>query len=316
MRFIVKCEVEANVILPGRLEIRNDGRIFELEVDSENRWNILRVTAPVQFTKRFKWGAEPLPEPNAAQAAPYNLRNDFDEELFDSIIADIQALESTLALFFPIRKINWRHPFLNVEFEPGDWRDPTWGNIWNLRVDRGMPPPTIVEESSFVQVASRGLSSHHLATIESFWREGENEMLSGRFINAFYNFFFVVEGLYGNGRYNDKLEAELKNSTELAGYILAYVASPQPNRLIEQIHGMISEQKKHELPTPSTLIRTLILIRNRLHHFSNDPKKQHGSPLIHDQYEGIATLVRFLAHKGLVKRALEVAGPGIRPAKG
>ena len=57
---------------------------------------------------------------------------------------------------------------------------------------------------------------HHLTTIESFWREGENEMFAGRFINAFYNFYFVLEGLYGNRKWrNDDLEAEFNASAEL-----------------------------------------------------------------------------------------------------
>lgn len=165
-----------------------------------------------------------------------------------------------------------------------------------------------------MQIAFKGLASHHLATIESFWREGENEVHGGRFINAFYNFYFVLEGLYGNGQWNnDKLEAEFKGSNELKAWIDAYLAAPQSEAHIEQVHQLLPEQKKLALPTHETLIELIIRTRNRLHHFSNDPKKPHGSPLNHDLYEGISMLVRFLAQKGLVKRALEVTGVAGRP---
>jgi hypothetical protein len=106
MRFIVKCEVEADVILPRRLELRKDSRIFEMEVESGNVWKTLRVTAPVQYPKRFTWGMEPSLEPRPANTAPFKVHAKFDEDLFNSIIADIQALESTLSLFFPIRRID------------------------------------------------------------------------------------------------------------------------------------------------------------------------------------------------------------------
>lgn len=308
MRFIVRCEVEADVILPRRLELRKDGRLFELEVGADNRWNILRVTAPVKYPKRFKWGMEPVPKPKPANVAPYKIRGEFDEELYEDIIADIQALESTFSVFFSIKQIDWRHPILNVEFEPGDWRNPAWGNLENVQVNQGKLPPERPQEKAFVQIAFMGLASHHLTTIESFWREGQNELYAGRYINAFYNFFFVLEGLYGNGKYNDKLEGEFKNSAELRGSIEVYLASDQLNKHIEQVYEMLPDQKKQELPTHETLIRLLIRTRNRLHHFANDPKKEQASPLNHDKFEGITTLVRFLAHKGLVKRALEVNG--------
>jgi hypothetical protein len=316
MRFSVRCEVEADVILPRGLELRRHGRIFELEVESGNLWKTLRVTAPVKYPKRFRWGLEPIPEPRPANAAPFKVHGKFDKDLFDSIIADIQALESTLSLFFPLKRIDWRHPVLNVEFESNDRRDLTWGNLENVRVNSGTPPPVKADENLFVQIAFKGLASHHLATIESFWREGENEVLAGRFINAFYNFYFVLEGLYGNGQWNnDKLESEFKASTELETSIDAYFAARQPQKHIEQVHRMLPEQKKQALPTREILIELIIRTRNRLHHFSNDPKKPHGSPLNHELYEGISMLVRFLAHKGLVKRALEVTGVAGRPAE-
>ena len=78
---------------------------------------------------------------------------------------------------------------------------------------------------------------------------------------------------------------------------------------------MLPDQKKQQLPTHETLIRLLIRTRNRLHHFANDPKKEQASPLNHDRFEGITTLVRFLAHKGLVKRALEVKRVGAKPVE-
>ena len=309
MRFIVTCDVEAEIILPRRLQLQQGDRTLELEISHDHRWNLLRVTSPVRYQKRFKWGMEPVPEPRAANAAPFKAHCEFDKELFESIIADIQALESNLALFFPVKRIDWGHPVLNVEFESNDRRDPAWGNLENFHVNPKARPSVKANEQSFVQLTFQGLASHHLTTIASFWREGENEMFSGRFINAFYNFYFVLEGLYGNGKWNNReIEAEFKSSSELGASIDACQRAPHQTNHIQQIFDMLPDQKKRSLPTHDTLIELIIRTRNRLHHFSNDPKKVHGSPLNHAKYEGIAVLVRFLAHTGLVKRALEIKG--------
>jgi hypothetical protein len=303
-------------MLPRRLELRKAARVFELEIDADKRWNILQVITPVTHPKRFSWGLEPVPEPRASNAAPYRFHGKFDEELFDSVVADIQALESSMSLFYPIKRIDWRHPVLNVEFEPGDWRDPRWGDMGEFRMNPKTRPSVTADEESFAQIAFRGLASHHLTTIESFWREGENEMFAGRFINAFYNFYFVLEGLYGNRKWrNDDLEGEFNGSAELKAALDSHMAAKQPRQHIEQIYRMLPEQKKKTLPTHGTLFKLIIDTRNRLHHFSNDPKKPHGSPLVHDEYEGIAIVVRSLAHQGLVKRAMGVTGVSCGPVQ-
>ena len=95
---------------------------------------------------------------------------------------------------------------------------------------------------------------------------------------------------------------------EYGASIDACQRAPHQTNHFQQIFDMLPDQKKRSLPTHDSLIELIIRTRNRLHHFSNDPKKVHGSPLNHAKYEGIAVLVRFLAHTGLVKRALEIKG--------
>jgi hypothetical protein len=34
----------------------------------------------------------------------------------------------------------------------------------------------------------------------AFFREGKNDYIEQKFINAFFNFYFVLEGMFGNGK--------------------------------------------------------------------------------------------------------------------
>jgi hydroxypyruvate isomerase len=57
----------------------------------------------------------------------------------------------------------------------------------------------------------------------------------------------------------------------------------------------------------------LVWTRGDLHHFANNPNKTSGSPLTHEEYEGIAMLARYLSRRGLMlqmERLNTQANPG------
>lgn len=310
MKLIVECDVESKIILPRRLELIRNGRSFIFQVDGENRWIKLKVVSSVPDASRFKWGIEPVPKPKAGQA-PCTVHARPERELFDTVISDIQCLESAISVFYPVRNIDWRHPTINVELEDGDPRDRSWGGLGEVHWGAGTLPPARPTEKDFVTVACLGLVSESLVVVESFWREGENERLAGKHINAFYNYYFVLEGLYGNGKKKNKqIEDNLKASTELCNSIGLYLSSPQPEHHIKQVFDMLPSQKKSCLPTAETLISLLVSTRGRLHHFANNPNRSEGSPLVHDQYEAITTMARFLAHKAIVAVATKIQAVG------
>jgi hypothetical protein len=55
------------------------------------------------------------------------------------------------------------------------------------------------------------------------------------------------------------------------------------------------------IPTSQELVGLLVSTRGMLHHFQNTPNREHGSPLVHDKYEGITYFARQLAHGSILE---------------
>jgi hypothetical protein len=210
-----------------------------------------------------------------------------------------------MSVFFPVRSVNWRYPTVKLVFEECDQQDPNWGDLQSLRVSRQKPGAIKAEEKHFVSIVGIALNSQSLVVVESFWREGESEWVSGKFINAFVSFYLVLEGLYGSRKTkNYQIEQAFLASTELRASIENFLNDQHPLQHIDQIIKLVKVGNR--LPTRVELIKLLVSIRGRLHHFQNNPKCPQGSPLAHDDYEGMAYLVRCLAHKGIVAQAVKV----------
>lgn len=314
MKFEVRCELESDIILPRRLELKTETRTLSFEVDERGRWDLISIVAEVADPSRVRWGLEPVPETGRQNQAPAKVVGELDPELYDSIINDLQCVESTLSVFLPLRNINWHYPTLNIIFEDGDPVDPKWGDLRDFRVSRQKPAPTEVEEGAFVSMVGLALKSHSLVAVESFWREGENEWVSGRFINAFFNYYFILEGLYGKRKTkNSHIEKEFLASPELKTSIDKFLADQHPQRHIEQVASLLKITDR--MPTAEDFIRLLVSIRGRLHHFQNNPNRAEGSPLEHSEYEGISALARYVAHKGIVSEALKIKPLKFAPRK-
>lgn len=81
MKLSVKCEVNSDVILPRRLEVRTGPRTFCFEVDKQGRWNEIVVLADIADPSRIRWGLEPVPEPRNPNHAPANVVGDLEPSL-------------------------------------------------------------------------------------------------------------------------------------------------------------------------------------------------------------------------------------------
>jgi hypothetical protein len=309
MKLKVKCDVQSEVILQRRLEFKASDRAFVFEVDAQGIWNSLTVLADVKNPSKVQWGTKDVEGPLARNQAPFNIVGSIEPQLFDSVIAEIQALESALSLFMPLRQINWRYPEYEPVFEEGEEKS----DLGAVRVSRGKIPPQRIVEKTFVSVVGIGLKAQSLTVVASFWREGENDWVAGKFINAFFNYYFVLEGLYGNRKTNNRrVEAEMLKSAGLLAQIEKFNSGQHPLQHLEKLATMLNV---NTIPTSEQLVGLLVSTRGKLHHFQNNPNREQGSPLVHDKYEGIAYLARQLAHGSILEltRSINPITFGPRP---
>jgi hypothetical protein len=305
MKLSVECSVRSNTILGKDAEIAYGEREVRLFVDTSGVWNKVQVVQRVPDPTKVQWGMEPVVT-TAPNQSPWMVHANVDSDLYRDIIADIQCLESALALSFPVENIGWGATTMNIIHEEGDPPLPEgWEPISNIRVSRPEPEPKQVDRQFFLAIALLSPQYRPIVVPLSFWREGQNEMNEHKFINAFYNFYFVIEGLYGKGKTkNYQTLEEFKKSKELREYLDEFLKMKHPIQYFEQIRTILAEMKKK--PDAEGLIHALVKIRGELHHFTNRQSKNAGSPLTHDNYEAVADLAKFLAHRALTAAMLKM----------
>lgn len=297
MKLKIKCDVQSEVILQRRLEFKADDMTYAFEIDSNGVWNSITVLADMKDPSKNRWGMEPVEGPLAPSQAPFKVVGSFEPGLFDSVVANLQSLESALSLYMPLREIGWLYPETEVIFEEGE--EKTLGHLGAVKVNRGKIPPRKVAEHMFVILVGIGLRAHDITVLASFWREGESNWVSGKFINAFFNYYFVLEGLYGNKKTKNKqIGAEMLRSPGLIAQIETFNKGQHPLQHLQQLAKMLNVT---DVPTPQDLIGLLVSTRGKLHHFQNNPHREQGSPLVHDKYEGVAYLARQLARGSILE---------------
>jgi hypothetical protein len=156
MKLSLKCAVQSDIILSRRLELKTKGSTYCFEVDKRGRWNALEIRVHVPDPSKIKWGLEPVPEPRQPNQAPGNVVGDFGSGLYESAVEKLQALESTLSVFFPVQSIDWRYPTMAVIFEDGDEKDPNMGDLQDIRISRQrLGRPELRNSHSFALSGSR-----------------------------------------------------------------------------------------------------------------------------------------------------------------
>ncbi len=305
MKVILSCKVDSLAVLdqPFKLSINNKEVAFG--IGDKGIWNSITVTAKVTDPSKVKWGLEPV-VPLTPEHAPQNVNAEVGKELYHEIISDIQSLESTLALFFPLRHIRWANNTLNVQWEEGDPPNPPdWGPLFNVNVGRAERKPVPVTINEFQSFALLSTTYRSINVAQSFWREGSNEFERGNFINAFYNFYFVLEGLYANGKWRTgQVLAEFKNNTELCESVNLFLKESHPEMHIRQVAAMLIT--KHKKPDVEGFLFLVVHTRGELHHVADSPHKIQPSPFVQDEFEGLADVVRFLSRRALLNAMMRI----------
>lgn len=113
----------------------------------------------------------------------------------------------------------------------------------------------------------------------SFFRRGTNDIKRDEYIEAFYDFYFMLESHYGNGKTkNTAIERELISSELLEGYINKIVKNP--NYVYTLPTELRAKFNKEYSVTTVEFIKKIVKLRGFLHHHNTkrkngwDPGKQ------------------------------------------
>jgi hypothetical protein len=302
MKYGLKCPVTSRLAIPGEVELPWNGWTVKFTPGLNNYLTELTLSAS---------GQDPEPYRNSAQvdkaANKVTVQVNRDQVLHSRLLEAVKSLESILGFYLNLKRIHWESSSVFVEPETTEEASLVDIRQWEVIYTVGDPELTANREQLINIVALAG-SCLPLATTLSFFREGATDSKTFRYISAFFNFYFVLEGLFGNGKTKNRdVEAEFKRSNELREAIALVVS-----RGFEPTYGedVSVEDRLKGMNKPfdaDGIIHMLVWMRGDLHHYVGDPRK--GTPLNQDRYQSLAAFCLDLCGVILHARINELSHP-------
>jgi hypothetical protein len=289
MRCALEATIEGKLRLPADLDTQwfNSKRLV-IKRDNDGFASLIRIEGPVAPDDMISMAVthDPGMPPHFHGTGGVKIREDLENEL--------KQIESTLGVFFRITRIKWEHATSIVIPEtPQEAAQIQWNNLRMMREEAERPKEPTVED--FNVSLHMGYHARALATTMSFFREGDGDMRIFRYISAFDSFYFVIEGLYANGRFGNKeVRAEFKTSKTLTDAITHVLTLPlysKPARMkgvlaLDEFLKLVNQPR-----TVDGIIHMITWVRGDVHHFVNNPKKLTASPFTHHRYEILASFL-------------------------
>jgi hypothetical protein len=286
----MECRVESNTLIKGEIQITNEMRTYIFYPNKEGLLSKIAIISPVSDPQKFYSTLKPDVIPGVAEL---NLK--LDENLYDSMVKEFQELESLMALELNMKNIKWDSPKYELLFDTEEEARNAGIISWHAEEEN----KEYLVETSKETLEDLIKRKHMLGAIIiplSFYREGMREAYAKKYINAFFDFYFILEGMYGGGKTkNYEVENQFKASNRLRE-ITQIVINDRINNNPQQ-HQKITEMLKRRGKTllVDSLLELIVRTRGELHHFTNNPNKPQGTPFTHKEFRSIASVTGALA---------------------
>lgn len=228
-----------------------------------------------------------------------------DGGLRTELLSDLQQIEGLLAFHFKVSRVRWDTARSESVAETEEERGL---GAYSLQTTRSIPDWRSGEltPQAAEKLTERSVEHPQLTVPLSFWREGNNDLHSFRFINAFFNFYFVLEGRYANGKTgNDEVQKQFMRSDQLKGIISRILPAHLNNGVTPNALMQALERSRLDLTTDG-VITLLIKTRGEVHHYSERSTRPQGNPLNQENYAAVAFLAGHIATDTLLERLAEV----------
>jgi hypothetical protein len=262
----------------------------------------LAIIAKVNNPEKFY--SEATYSPNKEVKAHFIIKT--DKQLFDSIINEFQEIESLLALQYSIKNIRWDKPKHNLICETDEEREKV--SLNNIMLEKQFRnEPTEASTDSLADCIKRKENLQPVIIPLSFYREGVNDFKSFKYINAFFNFYFVLEGLFGKGKTkNYQVEQEFNKSYRFRRNVLYFLVSERKNnsKHYQKLSSML--KSKNKTVDVDSLIWLIVSTRGDLHHFTNNLNRFQGTPFTHEHFESIAFFLMHISIQSIFAKIVDI----------
>lgn len=285
MKICLSCNVESTSTLSNEISINYENKELTLKRDAESHFNQIIIKQKIQDGEYVSALEK---DKNGELVAKISVK----PELFEEMLSDLQYLESFLSIDFGIVKIYWGQGGTPPElsFEPESEEEKSKLGVYSIQHKKEYPE--IRKEIRKEAVEQFIRNKQHLQNLifpVAFLREGMDQFNNFKYIYAFYNFYFVLEDLYANGKFDEHgFLSECKKSTSLIQTVSKAYNTLDP-RHKNNIKRLLDERTFKE--TSEDLLKLLFRIRGSIHHFGSKSTQKHGTPFNHANFESPAFFI-------------------------
>lgn len=301
MKLGVKCKVESETLI-GNSELNTviDDIEYSLIPDTNGLLSEIIIRVKNSDIDKLIANISPSEYPSPAK---HTLNIQLSQKDIDDIRVLFQDIESALSFSANLRKIYWEEPTYIFIPETDDERLNI--NVGEFTINKSYP--TVLKKmtiNDFTDMIKNRSKYQFLTIAKAFHREGIREYSSFRYINAFYNFYYVIEDLYGAGKTkNSAIENEFKKDINFREIVTWMIENNIKDDHLENIKRFtLEENKKYDV---DGLIELVVQVRGNLHHFSSKSSKRKGTPLNHKDFESMAFLLMGLSVRSILQKIIE-----------
>ncbi len=301
MKYSLECNVDSKILIGNTLYIVEGNKEYILMPNKDGFLTSIKIIAKVENPEKFYSKLE-----KGNGKAKYNITIESDATLVNDLSSDFQYLESSLAFVGNLKRIHWTDP--KQEWIPETEEEKSKMKVFGAYFSRKYPNrPTILKKQDFTQIIKDKDKYHCLTTLKSFYREGKNSFDQFQYVNAFYNFYFIIEDLFGGGKTrNRQIEQSFKSSVELRETI-KWAMNTQI-KTSEKHSKNISKflRELHLQDSVDDIIKLLIRMRGRVHHYTSKSSLEQATPLTQRDFESVAFLVMSVALLSILKEIAKI----------
>jgi hypothetical protein len=225
-----------------------------------------------------------------------------DRELYERMVLEFRKLECNLSFVLrghALRRINTHR--MEIEYVPENDRERELVAVTGYEVTRGYSEtPLRMSGRTLGQVIQDAQKFEELEVHKAFLHDGMNQFHALQYVAAFYQFYFVVEDLYADGKTSEKEVVKAFSSSDELTRILEVAIqrfSKENDRHSEMLKRIMGTEKCEV--TVAGLRTFLFRIRGHLHHYSSRSTKPKGTPFNQRDFETVALLGMFIARRAI-----------------
>ena len=301
MKYSLECVVDSKIRIPKIFSHKIGRKEFIFIPSEDGLLDKIKIIVDVEKPDKFYSKVKKVD----SKKVDWTITINRDRKIYQELIEDFQQLESQLAFDFPLKRIMWNSP--KEEILPETEDEKRLVGISGLKYEKNYPDQIkCLDEQNFKTIVEEKDKYSGLTIPMAFFREGSNNFNSFRYIDAFFSFYYILEGLYGNGKSkNSAIEKEFLKSPEFSKSVKWFIETlKNEKKHLENINRNLKLRNK--ILNVEGIIHLLVSTRGDLHHFTNNSKKKQNTPFNHNEFESISWMSLGLGVKAILDKTLEI----------